>query len=219
MRQQHDFVVQILKERFEVSKQARRLSGAVHQQLAQELLAQHRGIIIAPAPIQVVGFVDDENAIVVQLVLEEPPQVCSGVEDVVVIADDDVRLHGGIKGQLERTDTMQQGCLGAHCRAEHRQFEEGVQHARAFQFAGVIVCKLAHAFVAEEYLVETALGFGPKVNGREPCPVPGESPQSFGGEGLLGGLGGDEKYAQAVAQRMLQGREECRHRLADARGR
>ena len=164
------------------------------------------------------GLVDDEHAIVVRLVLKEPPQVGAGVEDVVVIADDDVCLHGGVQGQLKGTDAVPEGGLGTHRRADQRQFKERIHDAGALQLAGVIVGKLAHALVAIKHLVDATLGLGAQVHGGERGTVGGEPLQGAGGEELLGGLGGHEEHPQAVAQGVLQGRVEGRHRLADARG-
>src|SRR5207244_13118694 len=90
-------IVQGHKKGFKVTKQAGRFIGTVAQELAHTTLPQHGGVVIAPTGIQIMRFVNDQHTVVVRPVLKEAPQVRPRIEDVVVIANDDVRLDGHVQ--------------------------------------------------------------------------------------------------------------------------
>ncbi len=83
-------LVQGPKKEFKLAKQQGGLIGAMGQQLPDAALLEHRRVIISGAGIEVVGLVNNENAVVVRPILKKPPQVGAGIKDIVVIANNHI---------------------------------------------------------------------------------------------------------------------------------
>src|SRR5262249_15910214 len=111
-------IVQGHKKGFKVTEKAGRVVRRITQQLAYTALPQHGGIVVAPTGIKVMRFVNDQHTVVIRPVLKEAPQVRPRIEDVVVIANDDVRLYGHIQREHNRDDPELRAQLGQGSRAD-----------------------------------------------------------------------------------------------------
>src|SRR5262245_44606380 len=90
-------VVQLRKKGCKIAKQTGWFVLTVTEELAHAALAQYRGVVVASTSVQVMRFVDDQYTIVVWRILKEAPQVGAGIEDIVVVTNNDVRFDGHVQ--------------------------------------------------------------------------------------------------------------------------
>ena len=102
-----------------------------------------------------------------------------GVEDVVVVAEDDVGLFGELEGDLERADGLVAGRLEDRVRVEVAvALEEPVEEARGLHLGAVVLRVRAVVLVAQHDVVRAHALFRAEPHGPEGLAVDG-------GQGLL----------------------------------
>jgi hypothetical protein len=95
----HQFIEEDIPS-FEVAASAHEMKAYGLETLLREL----GGVVATTAVDEVVGFVDDENAVVVVALLLVRLEGHIRIEDIVVVADDDVRLFDQLQRHFERAD-------------------------------------------------------------------------------------------------------------------
>ena len=130
----------------------------------ERLLVDLRRVVAAAAVDEVVGLVDDEHAVAVVALLLVGLQADVRIEDVVVVADDDVGLLDELERDLERADLRRLrqlvGDVGVVVR--HRR-DDAREEAAAVHLLRVALGEGAEILVAEDSVVRAHLFLRPDL--------------------------------------------------------
>jgi hypothetical protein len=156
---------------------------------------------VVPAAVdQVVGLVDHQHRILQRVAMQQAAQPDGGVEDVVVVADDEVDLREEIETDLERADHVFSGGFEYAIRVLVLGFgDQRRQQLGADQLETVLLGVGAKLFVADDLGVGAHLGFGAQLEAPEETLLHG--PRGFDRESLLERLGGEEKNPLPAPER------------------
>ena len=158
----------------------------------ERCLADLRRVITASAIDEVVRFVDDEHAVAVVVLLLIRFQSDVRIEDVVVVADDDVGLLDELERYFERTDFRRLRELERDVGIEVRHLGgDAIQQAALLHFFGVARGVRTEIFVADHLRVRAHFLFRADAENAERAVV--QHRQRFDGDVLLQRLRREEK--------------------------
>src|ERR1051326_57406 len=210
--------VQVLAKLLEQLLVAVEVAVAPREVMANRLerfLVDLRRVVATAAVDKVVGLVDDEHAVAVVALLLVGLQADVRIEDVVVVADDDVGLLDELERDLERTD------LGRLCQlvgdvrvvVRHRR-DDAREEAATVHLLRVALGEWAEVLVADHLRVRAHFLFCADAQDAKRAVV--EHRQRAHGGVLLQGFRGEEEELLAEAQRLFDRGIERGDGLADA---
>ena len=130
-----EVIAQLLEEVFPAVRQCEVTRGELHRDALEHRAVDLGRVVASGAVEQVVCFVDDEDAVVPTVIVPERAETDVGVEDVVVVADDDVGGVDELERDLEWTNLRVARALEDDVRIEldrcrlGREVDRGLDHA------------------------------------------------------------------------------------------